>query len=469
MDAFGLAEDTVLVLPVTHATLDDSSLELDEAELIALLQPVLDALAGLGLTVATLDPALIGVSDQGQPVLVPIPGAPAEPEQVAGVLAFLQRLAARPPAPARTGVVSTPDPPAPDSAPPAAPAAAPTPPAAPPVPAPIQGDGPSTAPAGQPAPDVARTHARRVPRSTPRSMPRAGLSRTETGAGAGRRASGLARTAALSAVAAGVVLATGYAATSGTAGSGTSSQAQGRTDASSQDDLDEAVSVLKGDPGAVGPDGPTLLRRLEEVRVASGPERAFAAAGALQAITAGVDDGRLDPRAVEPVRAAVTPIAEPKDLDELIDLADQEPAAFGPDTAALLTQLLELRARPEGEPARARAHELWQRVEEDEDDQQVTATFAGLARPVLRDLAVPDDLAGLVEVAADRPSRFGPRTELFAGRLGALRGATEPARSQEAGELLGIVEAGVGKGEFTAAFRDIAVPVLQPLTRAPGT
>ena len=94
---------------------------------------------------------------------------------------------------------------------------------------------------------------------------------------------------------------------------------------------------------------------------------------------------------------------------------------------------------------------------------EFTATFALLAAPVLADLAIPADLAGLIAAAKVEPARFGPRVPKFNGRLVKLQTLTGEASQVEAADLVQIVSAGVAKGEFTAAFRDIALPVLRPL------
>ena len=81
-------------------------------------------------------------------------------------------------------------------------------------------------------------------------------------------------------------------------------------------------------------------------------------------------------------------------------------------------------------------------------------------------LAQPRDLTALVDLVAVDPVAFGPRVPKFNGRLVKLQTLAGEAAQVEAADLVQIVSAGVAKGEFTAAFRDIALPVLRPLAGA---
>jgi hypothetical protein len=148
-------------------------------------------------------------------------------------------------------------------------------------------------------------------------------------------------------------------------------------------------------------------------------------------------------------------------------MVEVDPAAFGPRTPKFLGRLTKLRDSLTGEAARTEAQDLQGIVRAGPAKGEFTPTFAAVALPVLTDLAVPKDLTGLLSATSVEPARFGPRTPKFAGRLAKLQSLTGEAAVVEATDLVAIVETGVGKGEFTAAFRDIALPVLRPI--AAGT
>ena len=392
--------------------------------LVAGLQPTLEGLQALGLRPQTLDPDRVWATADGQLLLLPVSGPGPGADEVA---ALLGALGSGPAEPLGSG--------------PAEPLAA--------VP-----DAPMTAPlrlaVRDPEPETTR-----LPRPSLRT------DGTSHRPWPGRRG----RTIAVAGVAAVAALGAGVLALAPN-DEPAASVATSRSGAAAVDPLRAATRALEQSPVDAGPAGPDLVQRLRGIEGSSGVERSFAAAGLVETVRTGRARGTLQGPLVDAVEQAATPLARPPDLAALIDVVEVEPSAFGPRTPEFLGRLQTLKTGLTGEAARAEAQDLWQIVQAGPAEGEFTPTFAALAAPVLRDLAVPADLAALVAAARVEPARFGPRTPKFLGRLQKLTTLQGQARTVEARDLLQIVQAGVGKRQFTPSFRDIAVPVLQPLTAA---
>ena len=434
-DAYAEEGDVVVVMPSSGGSLaQDLAAGMPAhraAELDDDLPNALTHLRALGLAPVSLDADQIGMTPAGHPLLLPAPGPRELTVEHATLLASLGGSAT-------TAVLD-------NQMDTEARTSQPLPPATVASPA-------IEAPA-QPSPSTAVRY------------PRAGLTAAETGR---KDPTGRRRTLALAVGAAAAVLAVGVLVTSQT-DRPTSSAAEGAVSgqataaAVQPDPLQSALSDLQVDPAAAGAGGAALAERLRATQSATGPEQSFQAAAVLETISAGRADGSLDGPLVIAVEQAVAPIAQPRDLAALITLVAVDPVAFGPRTVKFAGRLDKLETRLTGEAARTEAQDLLAIVQAGPAKGQFTATFALLAAPVLADLAIPADLAGLIAAAKVEPARFGPRVPKFNGRLVKLQTLTGAAAQVEAADLAQIVSAGVAKGEFTAAFRDMALPVLRPL------
>ena len=438
-DAYAEEGDVVVVMPPTGGSLAQDlaagmpahrAAELDDDLLNALTH-----LRALGLAPVSLDADQIGMTPTGHPLLLPAPGPRELTVEHATLLASL---GGSPGASATTVVLD-------DQTDTGARTSEIPPPAA----------------VAQPAIEVPT----RPSPSTAVRYPRAGLTAAETGR---KDPTGRRRALALAVGAAAAVLAVGVLMTSqtdrptGPAAEGAVS-GQAAAAAVQPDPLQSALSDLQADPAAAGAGGAALAERLRATQIATGPEQSFQAAAVLETISAGRADGILDGPLVIGVEQAVAPLARPRDLAALITLVAVDPVAFGPRTVKFAGRLDALETRLTGEAARTEAQDLLAIVQAGPAKGEFTATFALLASPVLADLAIPADLAGLVAAAKVEPARFGPRVPKFSGRLVKLQTLTGEAAQVEAADLVQIVSVGVAKGEFTASFRDIALPVLRPL------
>jgi hypothetical protein len=458
VDAYEEPDGVVLVLPAVTGTLAEvlqGGVPSHTAQLLnEELERTLTDLAAFGLTVRSLDPASVGTDEDGSVVLLPCAGTRALAAEQAALIARLGGVAPAAEAetehlPAATASMASPA----------------TQPIATPASVRLAQD---TAPRiTEPPTTEPPTTELHVPRlaAAPR-YPRAGLTPAETGR---RSGAGGVRTGVLALGAAAAVLgagwwATGQGAPTGAGGAELAGASSGASSAEEPvDPLAQVQADLQVDPTAVGAGGGDLLQRLRDTAAAEGPRQAFAAAGTLEAIRTGRSTGALEGPLVDEAARAVTPVATPTSVPELVAMAEVDPSAFGPRTPKFLGRLVKLRDDLTGEAARTEAQDLHGIVQAGPAKGEFTPTFAALALPVLSEMAVPDDLAGLVAATTVDPARFGPRTPKFAGRLGKLQTLTGEAAVVEAADLVSIVEAGVGKGEFTAAFRDIAVPVLRPI------
>ena len=77
-------------------------------------------------------------------------------------------------------------------------------------------------------------------------------------------------------------------------------------------------------------------------------------------------------------------------------MVEVDPAAFGPRTPKFLGRLVKLRDALTGEAARTEAQDLYNIVRAGPDRGEFTPSFAAVALPVLQELAVPEDLTGLL-------------------------------------------------------------------------
>ena len=439
-DAYAEVGDVVVVMPSSGGSLaQDLAAGMSAhraAELDDDLPNALTHLRALGLAPVSLDADQIGMTPTGHPLLLPAPGPRELTVEHATLLASLRASA--------TTVVL------------------------------VDQMDPEAGTSQTLAPATAASPAIEVPTGPSPSAavryPRAGLTAAETGRkdSTGRRRTLALAVGVLAVGAAAAVLAAGVLVTSQTdrpTGSAAEGAVSGQAAAAAEqpDPLQSALSDLQADPAAAGAGGAALAERLRATQSATGPEQSFQAAAALETISAGRADGSLDGPLVVGVEQAVAAIARPRDLAALITLVAVDPVAFGPRTVTFAGRLDALETRLTGEAARTEAQDLLAIVKAGPAKAEFTATFALLASPVLTDLAIPADLAGLVAAAKVEPARFGPRVPKFYVRLVKLQTLTGEAAQVEAADLVQIVSAGVAKGEFTEAFRDIALPVLRPL------
>lgn len=437
LDAYAEDGDVVVVMPATRGSLTERlaagvavhrAAELDDD-----LPNALAHLRSLGLAPVTLDPDEIGMTAAGHPLILPAPGPRELTVEHAKLLASLGGSRGTPAAATATDDAS------------------------------VTGAQTSELPRpAAPVPSEAYPPARSAPGNAVR-FPRAGLTAAETGRkdSAGRR-----RTLALAVTAAVAVLGVGVVVTSQSDQPGRSAGSDGAVSGQSaalRDPLPSVLSDLKANPAGAGAGGTALFERLRAMQSATGARQSFKAAGVLEAISAGRADGRLGGPLVVRVEQAVAPLARPRDLAALIELVAVDPLAFGPRTPRIAGRLDVLKDRLTGDVARTEAQELLATVQAGPAKGEFTTTFALLASPVLADLAIPADLAGLVAAARLEKAQFGPRVPAFTGRLIKLRALTGRAAQVEAAGLVRIVSAGVTKGEFSPGFRDLALPVLQSL------
>ena len=437
LDAYADDSDVVVVMPATRGSLAEALaagvLADRAAELDHDLLSTLAYLRSLALVPVSLDAAEIGMTPAGHPLLLPAPGPrelTLEHERL------LASLAGNPETPAAT---------------------------------PARDDTSITQAQTSKLPPVAETARRGLDRPVQPApgpavrFPRAGLTAAETGR---QPSSGRWRTSALAVGAGAAILAVGVVAT---APSGQSARATGRDGAAAvqaaarSGQVQAALAKLESDPAAAGTSGDALAERLRATSSATGATQSFAAAGVLETISAGRADGGLDGPVVVAVEQAVAPLARPRDLAALLKLVAVDPVAFGPRTPTFAGRLHVLQDRLTGDAARAEAQDVLAIVQAGPAKGQFTATFARLASPVLVDLAIPTDLAGLVAAAKFKPTRFGPGVPTFTGRLVELQAQTGQAAQAEAAELVRTVSTGAAKRQFSPGFRDIALPVLQRL------
>lgn len=133
----------------------------------------------------------------------------------------------------------------------------------------------------------------------------------------------------------------------------------------------------------------------------------------------------------------------------------------GPAVGALrgaLRQLDDL----SGVQRQSRALSLAHDVEAAQATGELTPAIAGLVRPTLLREAAPMDAGGLLEVLAVRPGAAGSEGQQV---LEQLRTLGDPPDRAAAARLLEQVRTGAERGALTTAFRAVAVPVLEPLTR----
>ena len=143
------------------------------------------------------------------------------------------------------------------------------------------------------------------------------------------------------------------------------------------------VEVLRADPSAAGAAGPALLASLEAVGSSTGSQQAFAAAGALELVRTGREDGSLVGPLVDRAEGLSRPLAQPADLAGLVALTSVDPAAFGPRTPTFLGRLQALQSAPAGDAAVVESTELLAIVRAGPGLGEFTPTFAALAEPVL--------------------------------------------------------------------------------------
>lgn len=230
--------------------------------------------------------------------------------------------------------------------------------------------------------------------------------------------------------------------------------------ADSGETLDALVQDLSEDPASAGSRGPALVRQLQQVQRSEGAQRASEAAAALEL----VDVAQGGSSAVgSRVRAVLQPLAQPADLDGLIALLQVDPASHGELGPSVLDRLIVLRDDLMGEPARTEAQDLAAVIAAGARRDELTNTFAELASGVLQPLAQPPDLPSLIAAVQVQPERFGPRAPALLARLKALAGLPDYAARSEAEGLLLLIEDGVRQGVLSAALQDIAEPVLRPL------
>lgn len=437
LDAYADDGDLIVVMPVTRGSLAEAlaaGLLTDRAaELDHDLPNTLAHLRSLALAPVSLDAAEIGMTPAGHPLLLPAPGPRELTLEHARLLVSLAGSPETPTAtPARHDMS---------------------------IPGVQTSELPQTAEVGRRGLDLPE---QRAPGPAVR-FPRAGLTAAETGR---RHSSGRSRTLALAVGAGAAVLAVGVVATTP---SGQSAGAAGRDGVAAEQaaarsgQVQAAMADLESNPAAAGTGGAALVERLRATSSATGAAQSFAAAGVLEAISAGRANGDLDGPVVVAVEQAVAPVARPRDLAALLELVAVDPVAFGPGTPTFAGRLQVLQDRQTGGAARAEAQDVLATLQAGPAKGQFTVTFARLASPVLVNLAIPTDLAGLVAAAKLKPTRFGPGVPTFTSRLVKLQAQTGQAAQAEAAELVQTVSTGAAKRQFSPGFRDIALPVLQRL------
>ena len=358
-DAFVHESRVVVVLPATDGTLAQAVASgmpgHRRSALAEMLRPALRVLDEHGLSPRTLDPARVAMSRTGFPLLVPVEGrSVATDQEPRAVLALL-------------GVVD---------------------------PGPVEpavGRGPGLPPAAAAGPGPR-------PRPTvPAPVRRVGLSPAETG-DRGRTWAGRGAVIVL------VALLAWGAAIAVSQRPVTVEESAPVTDAlpASAPAVEDPIAslapaappvapstvpglveVLRADPSAAGAAGPALLASLEAVGSSTGSQQAFTAAGALELVRTGREDGSLVGPLVDRAEGLSRPLAQPADLAGLVALTSLDPAAFGPRTPKFLGRLQALQSAPAGDAAVVESTELLAIVRAGPGLGEFTPTFAALAEPVL--------------------------------------------------------------------------------------
>jgi hypothetical protein len=149
------------------------------------------------------------------------------------------------------------------------------------------------------------------------------------------------------------------------------------------DRLVDLVAMLEVDPLAAGPGGPELFDQLFALDHRVPADQTAARADALlQAVTAGVEQGRLTEaveRAVVPTLLELADPAPQQALTDLVTRAEEDPDAVGPAAAEVLASLQDMRALPVFELGN-QAADLLQLLG---GDGRVTPAFRDAAVPVL--------------------------------------------------------------------------------------
>ena len=358
-DAFVHESRVVVVLPATDGTLAQAVASgmpgHRRSALAEMLRPALRVLDEHGLSPRTLDPARVAMSRTGFPLLVPVEGrSVATDQEPRAVLALL-------------GVVD---------------------------PGPVEpavGRGPGLPPAAAAGPGPR-------PRPTvPAPVRRVGLSPAETG-DRGRTWAGRGAVIVL------VALLAWGAAIAVSQRPVTVEESAPVTDAlpASAPAVEDPIAslapaappvapstvpglveVLRADPSAAGAAGPALLASLEAVGSSTGSQQAFTAAGALELVRTGREDGSLVGPLVDRAEGLSRGLAQPADLAGLVALTSVDPAAFGPRTPKFLGRLQALQSAPAGDAAVVESTELLAIVRAGPGLGEFTPTFAALAEPVL--------------------------------------------------------------------------------------
>ena len=448
LDAYVDDGQVVVVLPTTDRSLGDvlrEGLHPDVAQvLLWSFDESMDLLFDQGLAPATLDPDSVGVTVGGNILLLPTTG-PASAAVERDAVQLIARLEAADGTPdPHFGAAEATEWPAAQDASVAGRA----------------GGSASPVPSGDAAAPV------RGPLD-----PTPAYRRADVQPG-GSSASSWGRTAVLAGVLAGAVLLAGVVLgdrQTATGREGASSVPADRPAATSElpaEDLDTLVADLAEDPALRQDEGRALVQQLEQIQATEGPRRAASAAATLETL---VRTPLEDARTAARVRAVVRPIAQPADVAGLIALVEVDPTSHGPAGPVVLSRLKELQALPPSELARTKAQDLAAFVASRSRSRELTATFADIARTVLRPLAQPADLPALLRAVQVQPERFGPGTPALVARLDKLVGLQGDAARSEAAALLEAIDAQVAGGSVSKDFQDIAEPVLNPIATATAT
>ena len=223
-----------------------------------------------------------------------------------------------------------------------------------------------------------------------------------------------------------------------------------------------------GDQPAVGEDAPEVLKRLRGLARLQGAAQDNAALALNENVRAAVRAHRLDPQLGRSTSRVLDRVAAPPDLVALVRLALHDPSALGSAGAELTSRLYALDHRTQGERVPPAAAATRSFIRKGVGTGALVPAVGRAADPVLTPLARPEPLRKLDALIAELrrdPRTAGPDGRTVLSRLQSLDTLTVYRRTFEARALTGILRDGPRNGGLTAAFRDRALPVLQPLTQ----
>ena len=229
--------------------------------------------------------------------------------------------------------------------------------------------------------------------------------------------------------------------------------------------ISDLEDLAQGDPQASGPETDAVLDTLRQVEALDGGEQRSAAVVAHSAVGAAVADGRLAAAVGQRVQEVLAGVARPERLIDLVQMVGADPPAIGPAGPGLHDPLIALDHEVPADQTADRAAALLEVVQNAAERGELSRAFADAAIPMLQELADPERhraLQDLLVEAEQDPAAIGPAAQEVLTSLRAIAELPVWPQGVEVAELLNLVSQ---DGQVTPAFREAAIPVLEPLVR----